>query len=443
MGKTHKIRDKVRGNPSICVCCGSNKMGNQWSSSESPQCESSSGIDLPNFNYKDREYFYIGINEQELEDFKCAICLDMIVEPVQTSCGHLFCKQCIDGIHDKCPTCRKNFTTAADGFNARKIGGVSVMCPNADRGCLWKGTLVESEDHLGNRCDYEEVQCVNCEHRGDRKEVNCLHPTWCEAFPLRCPNEPGCHAMITRANLEDHLEECPEQLLACKFAYAGCTTIVRRKNLEEHLRVDSERHHRLCKERVEQLSAIVLASQLNAAGGESSEVGGGICYRPWLCNPCLKEQPTPPHILAIDFQTRFGAESDLFYSHPGGYKFQLHVVVSFDHGNAYISASVHLLEGENDDHLMFPFKGTLTLSLMNQRMDRGHQEKVLRLNPQFCRKENRGTMQDSGSFLSMLHHCRWTESSSNVPCYIVDGRLYIKVTSVNLDRNYMSSCVHV
>ena len=64
--------------------------------------------------------------------------------------------------------------------------------------------------------------------------------------------------------------------------------------------------------------------------------------------------------------------------------FQLHVVVSLDGGTVYIGASVHLLEGENDDHLMFPFKGTLTLSLMNQRMDEGHQEKALRLNPKFC-----------------------------------------------------------
>ena len=80
-------------------------------------------------------------------------------------------------------------------------------------------------------------------------------------------------------------------LLACKFAYVGCMAIMSRKNFAEHLRVDNERHDRLCKERVEQLSAIVLTSQLNTAGGESSETGRGICYMPWLFNPCLKRQP--------------------------------------------------------------------------------------------------------------------------------------------------------
>ena len=115
--------------------------------------------------------------------------------------------------------------------------------------------------------------------------------------------------------------------------------------------------------------------------------------------------------------------------------FQLHVVVSLDRGTIYIGASVHFLEGENDDHIMFPFKGTLTLSLTNQRMDRGHQEKSLHLNPQFCQRENRGMLHDSDSFLSMLPRCSWKGNSSILPCYVVDGRLYIKLSCVEFDRD--------
>ena len=424
-------------------------MGNrQGSSGESSKCESSINSDCPTFNYEEREYCYIGDREQELEDFKCAICLGVMVEPVQTSCGHLFCAQCIKGVH-RCPTCRhNNFTTTQDGFVARKIGGIRVMCPNADQGCSWMGTLRESVDHLGNGCKYEEVQCEYCEYQGDSREVNRLHPTWCESFPLPCPNQPGCGAMTTRATLEDHLEECPEQLLECTFAPAGCTAIVSRRHFEDHLRVEAEKHNRLWKQRIETLSAVVLTSPLNVAGNDSSEIGGGICYRPWLCNPCLKEQPTPPYILTIEHQTasvsgRYEAQSVPFYSHPGGYKFQLHVVVSLDHGSNYIGARIHLLEGGNDDNLMFPFKGTLTVSLMNQRSDGEHQEKTLQLNPQFCRRENQGVLQDGGSSFSILPRCRWIEHSSSVASYVADGRLYIKVLFVDFDHDYMSNCVSV
>ena len=415
-------------------------------SSDSSQSEFLSGTTYPTFTYKDREYFYIGDHEQELEDFKCAICLSVLDEPLQTSCGHLFCAECIGGISDNCPACRGNFTTSPDGFNARKIGDITVKCPNAGRGCLWMGTLRESEDHLGNNCDYEEVQCEHCDHRGDRKEVNCLHPTWCEEFPLRCPNQPGCQAILTRATVEDHLEQCPEQVLACKFAFAGCRVFVSRKNFDEHLRVDCERHDQFCVERVEKLSSVVLISQLNASGDNSSNVDRDICYRPWLCSPCLKIQPTPSHILTIEHQSipvygSFEADSDPFYSHVGGYKFQL--VVNVDHGNTCINASVHLLEGENDDHLMFPFKGSLTLSLMNQRIDRDHKQRVLQLNPQFCQRQNQATIEERPNSFSITPCCRWKESSSSVPSYVVGGRLYIKVSSFDFDRDYMSSCVYV
>ena len=98
-------------------------MGNiLQSSSDSPQSEFSCSTNYPTFTYMEREYSYIGDHEQELEDFKCAICLSVLAEPLLTSCGHLFCDECIDGINDNCPTCRQNFTSTPEGFVARKIG---------------------------------------------------------------------------------------------------------------------------------------------------------------------------------------------------------------------------------------------------------------------------------------------------------------------------------
>ena len=54
---------------------------------------------------------------------------------------------------------------------------------------------------------------------------------------------------------------------------SGARGFMSHKNFAEHLRVDTKRHSRLWKERVEQLSDIVLTSQLNAAGDDSSEIG--------------------------------------------------------------------------------------------------------------------------------------------------------------------------
>ncbi|CAI5697388.1 unnamed protein product [Oreochromis niloticus] len=52
------------------------------------------------------------------ETFSCSICLDLLKDPVTTTCGHSYCRNCIQGFWDEedrkgihsCPQCRKTFT---------------------------------------------------------------------------------------------------------------------------------------------------------------------------------------------------------------------------------------------------------------------------------------------------------------------------------------------
>ena len=66
--------------------------------------------------------------------------------------------------------------------------------------------------------------------------------------------------------------------------------------------------------------------------------------------------------------------SEPFYTHPHGYKMRLGVDAG---GNGYgesihVSVYVYLLRGEFDDYLEWPFRGNITIQLLNQLEDNDH-----------------------------------------------------------------------
>ena len=74
--------------------------------------------------------------------------------------------------------------------------------------------------------------------------------------------------------------------------------------------------------------------------------------------------------------------SEPFYSHENGYKLSLLV---YPNGrdkwkNKYISLFVHLMKGENDTILPFPFRGDLLVQIVNQRDTKSHAERLIEFN---------------------------------------------------------------
>ena len=220
-------------------------------------------------SYDNKEYSFVN---KDVSKFVCAICQQILYEPVQTSCGHLFCGRCLKRVRSKnCPSCRAKFVREPleDKFNEREIRNLIVKCQNSSRGCEWEGELGNVESHQNGVCGYQLVQCGNMcgvemerrkveKHKKDHcelrlyecpycslyedtyKKVTSEHLKECPIFPLDCPNNCGKKRIIRRY-MSFHLRECPEKVVPCRYQSLGCKVKLPWKQMKDHLK-DKDGH---------------------------------------------------------------------------------------------------------------------------------------------------------------------------------------------------------
>ncbi|XP_033096299.1 TNF receptor-associated factor 6-like isoform X2 [Anneissia japonica] len=210
--------------------------------------------------------------------YLCPVCLSVMKDPVQTKCGHRFCRACILRIsgprqYAKCPVDNTWFYINGDMFDdvavSREILVLSCMCDNEKNGCHWKGELFYLQEHL-DFCDFCQVTCPNgCEQQYLRQQ-NSSHLQDC---PLRmvecsqccenvtakdltrhqlllCPKLPVSCVLcgrngILREEIPKHVSEegnCPNTPIPCQFEALGCTTKVRRCDLILHIQSNTVEH---------------------------------------------------------------------------------------------------------------------------------------------------------------------------------------------------------
>ncbi len=85
-----------------------------------------------------------------LKRHECPICLFAMCHPVQTECGHLFCRDCLEPVlkrrHPICPLDKEEITqegTFPDNACRREILKLQVYCNFQN--CKWIGALKDLE----------------------------------------------------------------------------------------------------------------------------------------------------------------------------------------------------------------------------------------------------------------------------------------------------------
>ncbi|XP_061784260.1 E3 ubiquitin-protein ligase TRIM47-like isoform X2 [Nerophis lumbriciformis] len=134
------------------------------------------------------------------DQFDCAVCLDVLKEPVTIPCGHSFCLDCISSCWDndsnvKCPQCRQT-------FNPRPVLGRNILLDDMVgrfKQAVAGRTLAEEDDV---ECDL----CPERKYKADKSCVECL-ASFCDLHiqPHCQSNEFKTHTLITASK---RVQEC-------------------------------------------------------------------------------------------------------------------------------------------------------------------------------------------------------------------------------------------
>lgn len=342
----------------------------------------------------------------------CPACKELLIEPLQTECGHHICRECCDKLHESgnkaCPSCSEANglrDTRPDRYFQRHITGFKVYCEHKGRGCKWEGELRGLQEHLDparrscgftivrcpygcrdlvrsgamkehkvNRCRKRPSTCEFCGYHTAHDNLTEKHAPVCLEAPVECPNECKT-AGIKRGQLPMHVDkECPLKPVDCDYAGVGCETRLPREKMRAHLRVGVENHLLLVMKELERMRVKL---------GEKPKDKDTSSKQP-STEPALLYNLPPVEITMNNFSDHKKADdtwfSPPFYSQPEGYKMCLEVVANGDvesSEGSYVSVYVRLMKGPNDSNLKWPFDKDIVVELLNWKENTDHVEKIV------------------------------------------------------------------
>ena len=276
------------------------------------------------------DYEFVEPPPKQLQS-ECPICLEILCEPHLISCcGHSFCAACIECVKKDgkpCPFCNEpTFTTMANKGLKRMLDEIRIYCPHRLGGCKWVGKLGKRHEHLDSD---PQLQCC-----------------------------------------------CPCVVVRCELHHVGCEVILPRKDMADHMKNHSIVHISLLSKRLlEREEQMIKQSQeLTKVARELQELRSNV----------EMQQVIPVTIKVTGFEAlkKKGSASCSrpFYTvRPDGYKMCLKVYANGCGAGRGTHVSVYtcLVHGEFDSRLKWPFRGTVTIQLVNQLEDKEHHTETI------------------------------------------------------------------
>ena len=250
-------------------------------------------------------------------------------------------------------------STFQDKHFQRKLNDLQVQCTSQDKEgvCDWTGKLRELDNHLN----------------------------------------------LSPASPDQLLTGCKFVSLQCEFSYIGCKAQMTRKDMAIHMKEEQSYHIQLLSDRVkkqdmqvkEQIRQIEkLTAKLQRKEKET------VCTIQQMQKEFTLQLQDKDEKIAHLMQQKQDIKStaklhqvnfcftldkfkrrkkkneewysEPFYTHPGGYRMCVRIDANGFDDNKFVSLYTHIVKGEYDDELAWPFHGKVTVELLNQKTDSHH-----------------------------------------------------------------------
>ncbi|XP_029014083.1 TNF receptor-associated factor 5 [Betta splendens] len=203
------------------------------------------------------------------EEFVCPVCGGVVLNPQQNSCGHIYCRRCLQNLLESSPpsgpVCPVDGAAIApaevfqDNCCKREISSLEVFCPNGPactcvvalshlqehlRSCGYEllpctstgcTSLLERrhlQEHLSSTCPHRVEPCPHCRRPQPRSLMQVHVLSSCPDVEVDCPH--SCSQKVPRRALAAHGASCPEVHVDCSFRSVGCSVQDARREVKLH-----------------------------------------------------------------------------------------------------------------------------------------------------------------------------------------------------------------
>ncbi|XP_049588055.1 E3 ubiquitin-protein ligase LNX isoform X1 [Syngnathus scovelli] len=129
---------------------------------------------------ENHEYIY---KEEVDNDLMCHICLQPLIRPLDTPCGHTYCQECLTSFlleSDFCPVCRAPLMLQSCRRPSllvhKLLDKLTVVCPFKDH-CTQVLARCDLEDHIKSRCKGASHYGLSADRKRRSQEGECTDST--------------------------------------------------------------------------------------------------------------------------------------------------------------------------------------------------------------------------------------------------------------------------